>query len=160
MKILTQEWLKAAHDDLETIEQIVQQEHLTNVTAFHAQQAVEKCLKALLEEQGVEFPKTHDLLRLQKLLLPDAIQLDINQATLRRLNLLYIDSRYPGEFGLLPNGKPTLQDAREFYQFAQVIYITLCARFKGDEEEQSSQPPLESDAEGRPNRHYSLEKTA
>jgi len=93
-------------------------------------------LKAAIE-QGVEFPKTHDLLRLQKLLLPDAIQLDINQATLRRLNLLYIDSRYPGEFGLLPDGKPTLQDAREFDQFAQDIYTTVCTRLKGSEEDNS-----------------------
>ncbi|MDY0095856.1 MAG: HEPN domain-containing protein [Candidatus Vecturithrix sp.] len=146
MKTLTQEWLKAAHDDLETIEQIVQQEHLTNVAAFHAQQAVEKCLKALLEEQGVEFPKTHDLLRLQKLLLSDAIQLDINQAMLRRLNLLYIDSRYPGEFGLLPNGKPTLADAREFYQFAQGIYTTVCARLKDSEEDQLPHLTDENDA--------------
>ncbi len=148
MKTLTNEWLKAAHDDVEVIEQLFRQEHLTNVTAFHAQQAVEKCLKALLEEYGVGFPKTHDLLRLEKLLPPDAaIRLHINEAILRRLNLLYIDSRYPGEFGLLPNGKPTLADAREFYQFAQDIYTTICDRVKSVEDGLLSQPPDASDAE-------------
>jgi len=34
------------------------------------------------------------------------------------LNKLYIDSRYPGEFGLLPTGAPTVDEAREFALFA------------------------------------------
>jgi hypothetical protein len=33
-----------------------------------------------------------------------------------------IESRYPNEFGLLPSGKPTLDDAGEFYEFAKKIY--------------------------------------
>ena len=68
MKILTHEWLKAANDDLLTIEHIIDEEHLSNIVAFHAEQAVEKCFKAVLEEYGVEFPKTHDISRLYKLL--------------------------------------------------------------------------------------------
>ena len=35
------------------------------------------------------------------------------------LNKLYIDSRYPGAFGLLPTGAPTLEEAREFADFAK-----------------------------------------
>ena len=38
------------------------------------------------------------------------------------LDDLYIDSRYPGDLGLLPNGKPTLTDAEEFYEFAKDVY--------------------------------------
>ena len=36
----------------------------TNTACFHAQQAVEKSLKALLTSWGIAFPKTHDLTRL------------------------------------------------------------------------------------------------
>ncbi len=36
-----------------------------------------------------------------------------------------IDSRYPGEFELLPDGKPTIEDAGEFYQFAQNIHTSV-----------------------------------
>ena len=68
MKTLTHEWLKAANDDLLTIEHIIDEEHLSNIVAFHAEQTVEKCFKAVLEECGVEFPKTHDISRLYKLL--------------------------------------------------------------------------------------------
>jgi HEPN domain-containing protein len=35
------------------------------IAAFHAQQAVEKLLKALLAELGIDYPKTHDLNRLR-----------------------------------------------------------------------------------------------
>ena len=56
MKTLTQEWLNAARDDILTIEELIDSEHLTHIVAFHAEQAVEKCLKAILEEYDVEFP--------------------------------------------------------------------------------------------------------
>jgi len=125
MKILTQEWLNAAHDDLLTIEQIIHEEDLTHIVAFHAEQAIEKCLKAMLEEDEVEFPKTHDLSRLHRLLNESYHFYIDRQDILQTLNTLYIDSRYPGEFGLLPNGKPTLEDAREFYRFAREIHVRV-----------------------------------
>lgn len=50
MKPITKEWLGRASDDLDAIEQLLKKEHLTNVVAFHAQQAVEKTLKAVIEE--------------------------------------------------------------------------------------------------------------
>ena len=145
MNTLAQEWLKAANDDLFTIQHIINEEHLTNVVAFHAEQAVEKCFKAMLEALDINFPKTHDLRKLCELL-PSDSDLDIDEETLLKVNELYIDSRYPGEFGLLPNGKPTLEDGREFYQFARDIYATVCVRLQGEDEEESSQPCGETDA--------------
>jgi len=38
------------------------------------------------------------------------------------INELYVESRYPGELGLLPYGKPTRKDAKAFYEFAREIY--------------------------------------
>ncbi len=37
MKDITNEWLKAAKDDLDTIEELIDKDHLTNIVAFHAQ---------------------------------------------------------------------------------------------------------------------------
>jgi HEPN domain-containing protein len=85
---------------------------------FHAQQCVEKCLKALLEEFGVEIRRTHNLLVLKAALVPNH-PIDLDEDALSLLNKLYIDSRYPGAFGLLPTGAPTLEDAREFADFAR-----------------------------------------
>jgi len=87
------------------------------VIAFHAQQCVEKCLKALVEEYGIETPKTHNLLTL-KACLERKHPIDLDEDTLSLLNKLYIDSRYPGDYGLLPAGEPTLKEAQEFAQFA------------------------------------------
>jgi hypothetical protein len=34
------------------------------------------------------------------------------------LDKLYLDSRYPGDFGLLPSGKPTPEEAIGYYNEA------------------------------------------
>ncbi len=40
MKKLAEEWLKHAEKDLLTIERIIDEEYLTNIVAFHAQQCI------------------------------------------------------------------------------------------------------------------------
>ncbi len=120
MRKFTKEWLKAANDDLLIIEQIISIKDLTHMVAFHSQQSIEKTLKALIEEYEIDIPKIHKLIKLNKIL-EDKIIID-NETLLERLDELYIDSRYPGEMGLLPHGKPTLEDAKEFYEFA--LYIS------------------------------------
>ncbi len=42
--------------------------------------------------------------------------------TLDELDKLYIDSRYPGDLGLLPDGKPSMERVKTFYYFAKNIY--------------------------------------
>jgi hypothetical protein len=48
--------------------------------------------------------------------------LSLDQDMLDRLEAVYIESRYPGEMGLLPYGKPTEKEAKQFYDFAQHFY--------------------------------------
>ncbi len=120
-KELAIEWLKSAASDLRTIERILDDEVLTHIVAFHAQQCVEKCLKALLEFLRRSVPKEHSTIRLYGLV-ADALDMELDQDILIDLDDLYIDARYPGELGLLPYGRPTLDDARQFYQFAAEVY--------------------------------------
>ena len=47
MKKISQEWLKSAEDDLEAIDEMIKNKSLTNIVAFHAQQAIEKSLNPL-----------------------------------------------------------------------------------------------------------------
>ena len=121
MKRATAEWLKSAAMDIENIAQIIDLEHLTPVAAFHAQQCVEKCFKAILEEHSKKVPKDHSTLRLYGLV-KELIPVAVDISVLTDLDDLYIESRYPGELGLLPGGKPTLADVREFYEVAKNIY--------------------------------------
>jgi len=119
-KKIALEWLKSASDDLILIEEIKNNVNLTHMIAFHAQQAIEKSLKAILEYHNNKVPKKHDLIQL-KISVSDFIQID-DDDTLDSLNRLYIEARYPGDLGLLPNGKPGVEDAEVFYNCAEKIY--------------------------------------
>ncbi len=121
MKPITQEWLNGSRDDLDVIQQIATVGHLTNMVAFHAQQAVEKVLKAILEEHNESVPKIHDLVRLFQLV-RGMILFDIDEMMLKEINDVYIDARYPGEIGGLPYGKPSVEDAKRFYDYARYIF--------------------------------------
>lgn len=125
MKInMTEQWLKASKLDLENIKYIVEVEHLTSVVSFHAQQSIEKSFKAVIEYQNRKIPKQHDLLKL-KSLIHDVLDIE-NDDVLDSLNTLYIDSRYPGDLGLLPYGQPTIEDAKAFYDFALSVFENVC----------------------------------
>jgi len=121
MKPITKEWFDRASDDLETIKQLLEQKHLTSVIVFHAQQAVEKVFKGVIEEFALGFVKTHDLVRLYELVKPHyAIVHDIK--ILEQLGAAYTESRYPDNVGFLPYGKPSLEEAKRLYSFAKDVY--------------------------------------
>ena len=120
MKQSTREWINAAGDDLITIENLLDNPILTNVIAFHAQQAIEKSLKAIIEENGAIFIKTHNLQSLF-LKIEEIIPFDVNERIISELDRLYLDSRYPGNLGLMPYGKPTLEEAEIYFREAVKI---------------------------------------
>lgn len=122
---MAQEWLRSAQGDLETIEEIRDNNNLTHVAAFHAQQCIEKSLKAVLEFQEKDVPKSHSVLQLAGKV--ENVLCIEDKDTLDELDKLYIDSRYPGDFGLLPNGKPTPKKAQVFYEYAKNIYEKVSA---------------------------------
>lgn len=66
-------------------------------TGFHAQQAVEKCLKAVLFQHGIEFPPVHDLVRLAGILREHGISVPCPDDDLRRLNPFAVILRYDVE---------------------------------------------------------------
>lgn len=121
MKKSTNEWLHSAESDLQLIGMILSQENLTHLAAFHAQQSIEKAFKALIEEFDLGFVKTHSLeLLYHKVQSVILLQIDVEQLAL--LDQLYIEARYPGELGLLPDGKPTIAEATLFYALAKHLY--------------------------------------
>jgi len=58
-----EDWLRHARSDLALAQQRQVPEVLLAALCFHAQQAVEKSLKAVLLQLGIAFPYTHDLAR-------------------------------------------------------------------------------------------------
>lgn len=59
---LARRFLALADRDLRAFEKLVSDPEIDDeVIGFHAQQAVEKCLKAVLVRHSIEFRKVHDL---------------------------------------------------------------------------------------------------
>lgn len=58
---LVAQWMRWARADLAVTELIDDQRLAPEIIAFHAQQAAEKALKALLVLRQTEYPRTHDL---------------------------------------------------------------------------------------------------
>ncbi len=124
MKKQAKSWLVSAKDDLRVIDEIKDIEDLTHMVAFHAQQAIEKTFKAILEENEEIVPKIHNLLVLATQI-EKYIQLDIDQSMLKKINETYIDARYPSDLGLLPEGKPSQELAAKMHRLAKQIHAAV-----------------------------------
>ncbi len=123
------EWIKSGYADLKTIGYMIDDEFLTHMVAFHSQQSIEKSLKAILENEQKRVPKVH---KLQNLIARIDTDISFDDEMVEILDELYIDSRYPGDMGLLPHGKPTLQDAQKFYRLAQDTFDEICTLLQID----------------------------
>lgn len=123
MKQTTNDWLKAAEDDLLAAKTLASNSRLTNVAAFHCQQCLEKIFKAIIEEVENKTFKSHDLFRLQN---AASVQLTDDELNLLEIiNEVYIDARYPGDLGLLPHGKPSLAEIETFVNFCEEMHVKL-----------------------------------
>lgn len=92
------EWLKKAEEDEQSIKAILKENGAPSTACFLSQQMAEKYLKALLLFHNKNFPKIHDLLELETLLLDKYPQIQIIHKQLEILNRYYIETRYPGDY--------------------------------------------------------------
>jgi HEPN domain-containing protein len=94
---VVREWLAKADNDLKTAAHTLTlgRGTPTDTVCFHAQQCVEKHLKALLVLRAVPFPKTHDIGALLALL-PARIRPKLDKSTRDRLTAYATVMRYPG----------------------------------------------------------------
>jgi HEPN domain-containing protein len=99
MKPLTREWVDKAEGDFATAGRELRVRKAPNYDAvcFHAQQCVEKYLKARLQEEEVPFGKTYNLTALLDLVIPIEPTWEAYRPQLRALSLFAVEVRYPGE---------------------------------------------------------------
>ncbi len=99
MKSGTREWVEKAEGDFATAGRELRARRQPNYAAacFHAQQCVEKYLKARLVEAKIRFTKTHDLEQLFDMILPREPLWDAYRPMLIDLKSFAVDFRYPGE---------------------------------------------------------------
>src|SRR5215211_7116129 len=95
MKADTESWVRYAESDYLQVLNNISQRFVPEGVCYHAQQCVEKYLKAMVEEAGRPIPKTHDLGMLlgeTKDQLPELVAL--SEVIIQLSNLLVV-SRYP-----------------------------------------------------------------
>jgi len=99
MMPLTREWVAKAEGDYMTATREFRARKNPNYDACcsHAQQRVEKYLKARLQEAERPFAKTHNLTALLDLIVPLEPLWESLRASLRTLNVYAVEMRYPGE---------------------------------------------------------------
>ncbi|OHB75874.1 MAG: DNA-binding protein [Planctomycetes bacterium RBG_16_55_9] len=98
MNPLVTEWISKAEGDFNTAQRELQAADAPNYDAvcFHAQQCVEKYLKATLVDEGVEFEKTHDLGILLSMLVRFEPSWEELREAMNSLAGLAVEVRYPG----------------------------------------------------------------
>lgn len=131
MKPEAERWLELANEDLEMADYALSRS-IFRQTCFHAQQAVEKALKGLLNARLGTHPKSHSL---EQMLLYDArIHTELRkwQAPCRNLDRFYIPTRYADALpGLLPAGEPTKADAQNALNDAKAIVTEIREKIGG-----------------------------
>ncbi len=110
---LVAEWVREADLDFQTVVRLVAEDTFRDIVVFHAQQAAEKYLKALLTKRQLEFPKTHEIRRLLELL--SASDHDVSEALpdAKWLDPFGVNIRYPGDRPEIPG------DERRALQLAE-----------------------------------------
>ena len=68
----------------------------------------------------MQLVKTHDLIKLNEMI-NEITNIGIDEKNLIKINEVYIETRYPVELGLIPDGMPTNEDAKEFLVNAKKI---------------------------------------
>jgi HEPN domain-containing protein len=85
---------KAKQDELALEKLLDDRDIEDDLLGFHAQQAAEKMLKAVLAARGVDYPKTHNLRVLIELLSAEGIRLPEKLAEIDRLTQFGTTFRY------------------------------------------------------------------
>ena len=117
MNPLALEWVENAEEDYLGMRQLQQGQHpLYNIVCFHAQQCVEKYLKAWLQERNIPFPRTHDLKELLELVLPAMPIWRVWQPDFTLLSKYAVATRYPGASATADDAEHTARICTEVRQ--------------------------------------------
>jgi len=98
MNPLTMEWIEKAEEDFALTQLLIAPtaNPMHGIICFHAQQCIEKYLKAYLQELQTSFPKTHDLEGLLDVFSPKIPDLELLRPHFADITLHAVDFRYPG----------------------------------------------------------------
>lgn len=123
---LALEWIRFAQGELSAARTLAdnRDDNLPAMSAFHAQQAAEKAIKALLTAAQVPFQRDHDLSLLMRLVPSDRFPRIHEVGGLASLNPYAVATRYPMIHAGNPmnlNAGPEWSDADAAISIAEVV---------------------------------------
>lgn len=119
------EWAEYAEEDFLMAKSALRRKKpLITASCFHSQQCAEKYLKALLISKGEEFPKTHDLVILDRLCNQAGIITGFSKEDLGRLSAYAVHTRYPGSQPVPEEGDEALEISSAIRKFARTVLAT------------------------------------
>jgi HEPN domain-containing protein len=116
--------LAKAKDDENLLEEIITNERIREeIVGFHAQQAAEKLLKALLMARNISYRRTHDLRELIDLIMDHGIKFPELLMEIRTLSPFAVEFRYdyiPMEEELPFNRQKALEMVKQLRKWVEV----------------------------------------
>jgi HEPN domain-containing protein len=124
-----QRWMQNARADLAFAGVPLPLGGMYEQLCFHAQQAAEKSIKAVLLHLGIEFPFTHNLQMLLDLL-PDHISITTEVGNAIELNAYAVLTRYPGELEpvSISDYERALSIARATVEWAEILLKAMLCK--------------------------------
>lgn len=121
------DWLRLAKSDLAYSAAKLPRGGLFSVPCFHAQQAIEKGLKAVLVNFSIEFERTHSIGYLLQLILPN-IEIPLWRDAAAEMTKYAVVTRYPGDYEML-----TSDDQKAAAKIALQV-VTWCEKILHEDE--------------------------
>lgn len=114
---VVRQWVEKAENDLKNATHTLKlgRDCPTDTVCFHAQQCVEKYLKALLVWEGKDISKTHHIDELMRML-PATLRPDLSPYEQELLTDYAVSTRYPGDYDAIP-----LSEAKRAVQIARRV---------------------------------------
>ena len=118
MNPLTLEWVEKAEADYIATQKLLPTTNpqLYDIICFHAQQCIEKYLKAWLQEANVPVPRTHNLEELLALIVPTLPMWSTWQPDFKIITEYAVESRYPGDSATADNTQHAMHICKEVRQ--------------------------------------------
>ena len=117
MNPLTLEWIQKAENDYAAVQQLLQAPNpLHDIICFHAQQCIEKYLKAWLQEANIPVQRTHNLEELLVLITPTLPTWSDWEPDFKVITAYAVDPRYPGDSATSDNTQHAMHICDEVRQ--------------------------------------------
>ena len=126
--------LRLADRDITVFDILVEEpEAHLSIVLFHAQQAVEKSLKAVLFSRQIEFRRTHNLTELAQLLRWEGVETPVTDDLLERLNPFAVTFRYDDMDIELMTRKDAIGPVVKVWKWAEAQVSTAAQSEQGND---------------------------